>query len=260
MRLIIFLIVCFALQAAPVGNPASARILSRGFLIPSESWVNIRGGYEGDFVLDGNMEQAGKGSGSVDMYTRSTHSGIATLDLLERLDLYGVFGYAKVNANWRFNDLADRIRYVQTTAARNFLWSIGGRAILFTFDRLDIGLGARYGASHHKMSTFTIDGDPISLKGGHWIWRGWQVNLGLSYQICFFTPYVGALYMDELAIIKGLASSFADFGAHSDHFRNRYPVGMYLGCSIANGQFCMLNIESRLISEEAVSVTLDFRF
>ncbi|HSX13978.1 MAG TPA: hypothetical protein VLE96_06135 [Chlamydiales bacterium] len=260
MKTFLILLLCCSLHAAPVGNPSSPRILCRGFMIPTECWVNIRGGYEGDFVFDGNMEQAEKGSGLVDKYTRSTHSGTATLDILERLDLYGVFGYSKVNANWRFTDLADRIRYVQLTAARNFLWSIGGRAILYSYDQLDIGLGARYGASHHHLSTFTIDGDSVSLQGGKCEWRGWQANLGLSYHICILTPYIGALYMDELTVIKGLASSFADFGAHSDHLRNRCPVGMYLGCTLSNGQFFMVNVESRLISEEALSVTVDFRF
>lgn len=260
MRIIFFLLFCCVLNAASVGNPSSPRILDQGFFIPSCSWINIRGGYEGDFVLDGNMEQVEKGSGLVDKYTRSTHSGIATLNILERLDLYGVFGYAKVNANWRFTDLADRIRYVQSTAARNFLWSVGGRAILYTFENLSIGLGARYGASHHHLSTFTIDGDPVSIQGAHCEWHGWQANLGLSYQICFFTPYIGALYMDEVTVVKGLASSFADFGAHTDHLRNRHPVGLYLGCTVSNGNYFMLNLESRLISEEAVSVTLDFRF
>ncbi len=259
MRMILLLFCC-CLHAAPVGNPSSPHILTRGFLIPCKAWANIRGGYEGDFVLDGNMEQAEKGSGLVDKYTRSTHSGVATLNILERLDLYGVFGYSKVNANWRFTDLADRIRYVQMTAARNFLWSIGGQAILYNDRQFDIGFGARYGASHHHLSTFTIDGDPISIVGGKCEWHGWQFNLGFSYQICLFTPYIGALYISDLTVLKGLASSFADFGAHSDHLRVRHPVGMYLGCTLSNGQYFMLTVESRLISEEAVSVTADFRF
>jgi hypothetical protein len=260
MKIIILVLFCCFLNAAPVGNPSAPKILSRGFFIPEECWVNIRGGYEGDFVLDGNMEQAEKGSGLVDKYTRSTHSGTATMDILERLDLYGVFGYAKVNANWRFTDMADRIRFVQSTAARNFLWSIGGRAIIYSYEQFDLGLGARYGASHHHLSTFTIDGDPVSIQGGHCEWRGWQANLGLSYHICLFTPYIGALYMDELTVIKGLASAFADLGSHRDHLRNRHPVGIYLGCTISNGKYFMVDIESRLISEEAVSVTVDFRF
>jgi hypothetical protein len=260
MRYFFLFILWCHIQAAPIGNPASPHLLNQGFFIPCECWVNIRGGYEGDFVLDGNMEQEEKGSGLVDKYTRSTHSGVATLNILERLDLYGVFGYSKVNANWRFTDLADRIRYVQMTAARNFLWSVGGRALIYSYHLLDIGLGARYGASHHHLSTFTIDGDPISLQGGKCEWHGWQANLGLSYHICLFTPYIGAFYMDEVTIIRGLASSFADFGAHSDHLRNRHPVGVYLGCTLSNDEFFMLNIESRLISEEAVSVTVDFRF
>lgn len=260
MRIIFFLFCISALSAAPIGNPASPRILKKGFLIPQGCWANIRGGYEGDFVLDGNMEQSDKGSGLVDEYTRSSHSGIATLTLLERLDLYGVFGYSKVCSHWRFSDMADRIRNVQMQAERNFMWSLGGRAILVTWDRLDLGLGARYGASHHRLSSFTIDGDPISLQGAHCEWRGWQANIGLSYHICLFTPYIGAYYLNELTIVKGLASAFADFGAHSDHLRNRNPVGMYLGCTLSNRKYFMLDVEARVIAEEAVSVTAEFRF
>lgn len=260
MKYIFFVFFSCILHAAPIGNPSSPRILYEGMFIPEESWANIRGGYEGDFVFDGNMEQSYKGSGLVDEYTRATNSGTATLTLLERLDLYGVFGYSKVCAHWRFTDMADRIRNAQMEAARNFLWSVGGRAILVTCDNWDLGLGARYGASHHRLSSFTIDGDLVSMQGSHCEWRGWQINLGVSYHIHIFTPYIGVDYIDELTIVKDLASSVADLGAHSDHLRNRYPAGLYLGCTLSNGKYFMLDVEARLLAEEAVSVTAEFRF
>ena len=44
------------------------------------------------------------------------------------------------------------------------------------------------------------------------------------------------------------------------HFENRTPVGIVIGCSISNGKYFMLNIEGRLIDEDAVTISGDLRF
>ena len=82
------------LDAAPVGNTAAPQILEDGFFIPSDCWVDLRAGYEGDFVTDGRMKQRKQGSGRVDDYSQNTNSGTITLNILDRLDLYGVLGHS----------------------------------------------------------------------------------------------------------------------------------------------------------------------
>lgn len=245
---------------APVGNPSFPKIIHQGFFIPKKCWANVRGGYEGDFVVDGQMKQDEEGSGSVDKYTQTSNSGTATLNLLERLDLYGVFGTTMVCAQWRFSDMAERIRNVQMETHHDFLWAVGARAVLYSYGNWDLGLGARYSALHNHVLWLTVDGSNISVHGSRYRWREWQANLGVSYHIDLFTPYIGVDYLSARSILYRVNSSIADFGSKRDHFTNEIPVGMYLGCTLSMGKYFMLNVEARLIDEEAFSLNGDFRF
>lgn len=260
VRFILFLVLSIQVFAAPVGNPSTPRILEEGFFIPKKSWANLRAGYEGDFIFDGQMKQDEEGSGSVDKYTQTTNSGSVTLNLLERLDLYGVFGSSMVCAHWRFSDMADRVRNANMETTHDFLWAVGGRAILFTWGNWDLGMGGRYSALHNHVYWLTIDGVNVSVSGSRCRWRQWQANLGVSYHIDLFTPYIGVDYLNVKTVLDGLTSSVADLGAREDHFKNRIPAGIYLGCTLSTGKYFMLNVEARVIDEEAVSLSGDFRF
>ena len=48
--------------------------------------------------------------------------------------------------------------------------------------------------------------------------------------------------------------------AGSNSFENCHKVGVYVGCAISNGRYFMLNLEGRLVDEEAITVSGDFRF
>lgn len=258
--LAVFCLLSMQLLSAPIGNPSAPRILEEGFFIPKKCWANVRAGYEGDFVFDGQMEQDEEGSGSVDRYTQTTNAGSVALNLLERLDLYGVFGSSRVCAEWRFSDMADRVRNAEIETSHNFLWAVGGRAILFTWGNWDLGFGGRYSALHNHVQWLTIDGSNASVAGARCRWREWQANVGVSYHIDLFTPYIGVGYLNVRTALDGLTSSIADLGSRRDHFKNRIPAGIYLGCTLSTGKYFMLNVEARLVDEEAVSLSGEFRF
>jgi len=253
---------CLSLHlfASPQGSPASPRVLHKGFFIPSKCWVNIRGGYEGDFVFDAQMQQDQEGSGAVDQYSQTTNAGIATINLLERLDLYGVFGSSRVFAQWRFIDMAQRVRNAQMETLHHFSWGVGIRAILIQHCNWSLGLGGRYSASHNRVGWLTVDGTSAPTNSARFRWSEWEANLGVAYHIDLFTPYIAVNYLDKKAILNRLSFFVADQAAESDHFHNRRPVGMNLGCTISTGKFFFLNVEARVINEEAVSVSGEFRF
>ena len=56
--------------------------------------------------------------------------------------------------------------------------------------------------------------------------------------------------------VGGITSS----GSGVIHMSNRNPVGLVIGCTLTTGKFFMLNIEGRLIDEEAGTIVGDFRF
>lgn len=258
--LILFSLLSIQLLSAPVGSPAFPKILHEGFFIPKKCWVNIRGGYEGDFVVDGQMRQDEEGSGSVDKYTQTSNAGVATLNLLERLDIYGVFGTTTVSAQWRFSDMAERVRNAEMETHHDFIWAVGGRAVLFSHGNWDLGFGCRYSALHNHVLWLTIDGSNVSVNGARYRLREWQANLGVSYHIDLFTPYIGVDYLSVRSILNRIDSWVADLGSQKDHFVNKVPVGLYLGCTLSTGKYFMLNVEARLIDEEAFSLSGDFRF
>lgn len=249
-----------ALFSAPVGNTSFPQILQTGFFFSSESWIDVRAGYEGDFVYDGRMKQKDEGVGRVDRYKQDTNSGTVTFNILDRLDIYGVFGSSQTRADWRFLDLAGGTHNAETGTESGFLWGVGARAILLEWGNTDIGVGGRYEACRYKPTWLTIDGANASVSGAHLRWDAWQINGDISYKIDLFTPYVGIKYLAADTKIGTFSTSIASNGSGKNRFENRIPVGVYVGCTLSTGKYFMLNLEARFVDEEAITVSGDLRF
>jgi hypothetical protein len=249
-----------ALVAAPVGNTAAPQMLEEGFFIPSDCWVDVRAGYEGDFVADARLKQRKEGKGRVDDYSQSTNSGTVTINLLDRLDLYGVLGSSRTSAQWRFLDSLGAVHNTEMETFHNFFWGVGARAVLFEWGNCDLGLGGRYSSVDSQPSWLTVDGINAPVAGTHCRWREWQVNLDVSYHIDILTPYIGVKYSNAHTRIGDFTTTIATNGSGSNQFENRVPVGLYLGCGFSTGKYFMLNVEGRLVDEEAVTISGDLRF
>ena len=120
--------------AAPVGNTSAPELIQERFFISCDSWIDFRIGYEGDFVADGRMKQHNQGRGRVDTYEQRANSGTFTLNILDRLDIYGVFGSSRTEADWRFGDIsAGNVTRMELETKYNFLWA----CLLYTSDAAD---------------------------------------------------------------------------------------------------------------------------
>jgi hypothetical protein len=91
-------------------------------------------------------------------------------------------------------------------------------------------------------------------------WHEWQIDLDIAYHIDLLTPYIGAKYKNAMTEISNAQTAIAPDGSRTAHFSARTPVGLVLGCSLSTGKYFMLNLEARLIDEEAVTVSADIRF
>ena len=247
------------LRAAPVGNTAAPGLIQDGFLIPSDCWIDLRVGYEGDFVGDGRLQQTQEGSGRVDTFQQYTNSATVTLNVLDRLDLFGVFGSSRVAADWRFNH-NKAITRIEVETLYHYLWALGGRGILLEWGKLALGVGGRYSYCNYKPSWLTTNAVPVNVSRTHLRWRQWQADVDLSYRIDLFTPYFGVKYSGTEAKLGVIPVPISGNGSGSDHFRTRTPVGIFIGCSISTGKYFMLNIEGRLVDEDAVTISGDLRF
>ncbi len=203
-----------AAGAAPVGNPAFPKLLKKGLFIPEESHFGLRMGYEGDFVGDGQLKRTDGGSGRIDSDKQETNSGTATFTLVERLDVYGVFGSSRSCLNWRFSDRDGSTKRVQLETKYRFLWAVGARAILYEWGDAVLGAGGRYAQTESKPSWVAIDGIPVGKEeSSRYKWNEWQVDLSLSYQIDMLVPYIGAKY----------SQTKASFGSFPRTDRKRRP-------------------------------------
>lgn len=248
------------IHAAPIGNTGAPDIIQMGLFIPCTSWIDVRGGYEGDFVADGRMEQFNDSFGRVDCYEQDTNSGTVTLNFLNRLDVFGVFGSSKTKTNWRFENEDGAIHRLNLHTDWNFLWAAGARAILYQWGDTFLGIGGRYSFSNYDPTQLTSDGAQIPVAGTFFHWREWQVSFDLSYKIKYFIPYIGFKYLHARSYLGNFSVPIAANGSGNNAFENREPVGLFLGCGLSNGHYGMINVEWRLIDEEAVTVSADLRF
>lgn len=256
----LFLFAPFLLTSAPVGNTAAPQLISEGFFISRNSWIDLRGGYEGDFVGNARMTQVQEGSGRVDTFQQYTNAGTVTLNILDRLDLFGVFGSSRMQADWRFTDVSKNLKRVVIETPYQYLWGIGGRGILFEWGNVALGLGGRYSYCNYSPILTTINAVPLEANHSKCLWRQWQVDVDISYKIDLFTPYIGLKYSSSQANLKDFPFAISNSNTGSDRFENTNPVGLFLGCSLSTGKYFMLNIEGRLIDEDAVTVSGDIRF
>lgn len=252
---------CLSLQAAPVGNSSFPEILKKGFFIPEDSWGSIRLGYEGDFVSDGRMNQYSQGTGRVDTYRQWTNSGTITLSCLDRIEAYGVFGSSESKADWRFEDVSlGTITRIELETNPHFLWATGGRALLYKGVHGALGVGGRYTECHSLPAWVTSNGTTERVGGAKVFWRAWQINLDLSYKVDWFIPYIGFKYLNARTFLSDFSIPISQALTGNDSFKNRDPIGLYLGCTLSSGNYFMLNLEGRVIDEEAITVSADFRF
>jgi len=254
------LVLPVAIYSTPVGNTAAPQLIGDGFFISRDSWVDVRTGYEGDFVTNARMNQIDQGSGRVDGYKQNTNSGTVTLNVLDRIDLYGVLGSSNTNADWRYTAVDNSVHRIEVESDNDFLWAVGARGIFFEWGKACLGLGGRYSAARYTLESVTTNGMAVSAANAHLQWNEWQVNLDISYRVELLTPYIGIKYSSNKTALNNFPVPIANDGAFHTHFRNAIPVGIFLGCSLSNGKYFMLNLEARLVDEEAITVSGDIRF
>lgn len=249
-----------ALCAAPVGNPSAPQLIAEGFLIPCDSWVSVRLGYEGDFVSNASLNQYEEGSGRVDRFKQDTNAGTATLNIVDRFDIYTVLGSSRSCGDWRFIDAAGDVHQIEVETHYEFLWGVGARAILFEWGAVTLGTGGRYENCCSRPSWLTNNGANVDVNRTKVNWHSWQIDLDVSYRIELLTPYIGAKYSNVKVDLGNFDTSIAANGSGTNHFKNSNPVGVFIGCSLSTGEYFMLNVEGRLIDEEAVTISGDVRF
>ena len=243
-----------------VGNPSFPALTMDGFFTTNASWGSCRIGYEGDFTSDARLEQVSTANRKVDNFKQDVNSASFTINFLNRCDLFAIAGAAKIKTNWRIETIQTIFNQIELETTYDLSWAAGGKILLFEWANTSLGIGGRYYYTRPGISWVTIDGTPTSITDSKCRFRQWQIDCCLSHKIDIFIPYIGCKYLQSRARISGVNAPIADDSSYGISMKNKCNYGLVLGCSLTKGKIFTLNIEARLIDEEAVAISGDVRF
>jgi len=242
------------------GNPSLPMMPEEGLIISREEWLGIKVGYELDYVYDRKLHMQGQPlvhmSKKVEKYHSLSNFGQVILNFNDRAELFGLLG--AFSSDTVHHPLpGSKISYCSQS---HFAWGVGGRAILAYWGDLQVGVNASYATSSPPLSSLKVNGRSYSTRHAVCDYTQWQVGAGACYRVDWFIPYIGIDYSNFRQRIKQLNA--IQFLIPSKHvtFKGDYPFGIYLGLGLAPQRAFQLNLELRLINENAVSLDVGFKF
>ncbi len=253
---LVFCSICFSLVGSPITNPAVARTVEKGFIF-SGKWFSFRFGYEGDFVSNRRLKQ--KDADRIDNFSQDYNSGFLVLNLLNRLDVYGVLGQARYKADWIIKPYPPNFNRIELETSYRWRWDIGARAIFLEWGDVTFALGGRYSSTDPNLLWMSIDADTYK-PASSFSYEEWQVDAAISYKIDLIIPYISVKYSHADVQLQVPDLTISSFGTDEIGMENRDNYGIALGCGFSNGKYFHLNGEVRLFDEEAFTLSGEFRF
>lgn len=241
---ILFLVLIFHLPAYALynGNPASPKVPEEGFFIAKEAVLSLRAGYEGDLVFNRKMTP------HVHKFKIFENWGALTCNFEERVDLYAALGsyYAEIRK------IREQNRFEFQTKD-GLTWKVGGRIVLWEYGDTFLTLHVAYQQARSKFREIVLNGSLLARNTGRLFYHDVEGSLGIAHQIDIFLPYIG---------IEGAYAHAAlrELPVESMKMHSRSPVGLFLGCGFSPGTKVMVNVEVRLIDENAVTLGGEIRF
>lgn len=242
---LLFLLLFSSASALYNGNPALPAIPEEGFYIAKEAWMAARVGYEGDFVFDHRMNRR------VHEFQTLENFGTLTLTFIERFEIYGSGG-----SFWAKMRRQNQLGLLEARTHSDGVWKVGGRAILWKYGDTFLTLHVGYESASAKLREVTLNGAPLARKGSKLFYHEVEAGLGVAHRIDVFIPYVGV----DSSYAKVKLRHLAVEGEKRILCHNRQPVGFFLGCGLSPGTKFVLNVEVRLVDEQALTLSGDIRF
>jgi hypothetical protein len=255
--LVLGLLLCSQVYASPVNLPNGLKG-KEGLFITKElaqenNWYDAEQcGISASFVFD-NFSRKIKGAGEDRKVNANFYGGQVGLTLLNRFDLYALFGDLN-NAELKGNILG----YRKIEFKDEFMWGVGLSAMIYEWEKTGIGI---FGDANYRQAKDigaeplpTIDEFGIGAKAK---WDEWQVALGVSKKFKYFIPYVGVKYSD-IKTSGELTSPVGTFGLGSA--KSKGKVGPFIGVSILPIKGVSIDLGGRFIDETAFSAKASVRF
>ncbi len=258
--LFLLLLTPLSLQALYSGNPSMPMMPEEGIFISKEAWFGLKLGYEFDLVYDRKLHMEGQhlehGSKKVQTYESLANFGVMTLNFNERAEFFATLGALSSHLTHHpFSDTKISYRTHSDPA-----WGVGGRAILAYWGDIQLSLGASWVQSFPSLSSVEVNGKSFSTRHSQVDFSTWQVEIGASYRVKWFIPYLGIDYCDFRERIDHLDSLKEILPSKHATFKDVYPLGAYLGIGLTPDRAFAMNAEVRFINENAFTLSADFKF
>lgn len=240
------------------GNVSLPMMPQEGVFISKNACFGFKVGYELDWVYDCDLDLDSHhlSKKQTHDYESLTQFGVLTLNFNDRVELFGNMGSLSCHWNHRV-DATHKISYVGDPT---WAWGVGGRAILAYWGDLQLGINAAYVQSHPSLSSLKVNGRSYSHKSVKIDLNPWQVGAGVSYRLGSALPYIGIDYLNQTIEVESLKSLAFLLPHERTLFKNKQPLGLFLGVGLGLERGWNVNAEARFINEYGCSVSADFKF
>lgn len=268
-----------ALYAAPVLNPAEPALITDGvFLCDDDCW-GLKAGYRGNFVYDKSFHSAGYHDsggdlGNVYNFGYYSNSGVLTLNLWDRVDIYGFVGAASIDLDEyhrEYDTSPDEYLDVSYFSKTRTNWGVGAKVVLWEtcwgcVGTTYIGLDAVYERlnsapiQHARIISPDYDFSEWASNGTKLGFYETQVSLGIAHRICNLVPYIAVKWSNGGFIGRGVYDNGTtyDFSPPSAHASRHW--GYAFGVTLVDANRMTVTAEARFVDETALSVAAEFKF
>lgn len=255
----ILAVLSFPANAEPVTLPSGAIGIKGTVYEERPSWAraSVGLGIEGN-VIDESELRDQNGDMEGDIGTVKIIYSVA-----DRVDLYADFGVAsgmEYSAEQTVNNVTSDVTFAMSDETAL------GMGIAVVLYREDNGLSLNADLKYRKIQD--MDYDSVTVDGAtssrdeleattEANYEQWHAALGLSYQLGMLTPYAGIKFVggdySAAAMVDSTAYELRSTG-------NDSRVGAYAGLTLLPAERLAIDIQGRVVDEEAFSASLTFMF
>lgn len=221
-------------------------------------WLNAKLDYEKEYMGDMALDFTSGGTHQRDQFSKFYGNYLTlTANIVRRIDLYAKGGLVNPRFEFAVTDALGVTQHLMTNPHSLPAWALGAKVLVFKKCNTSFALEASYFQTDHRDVLVYSAVAPVIPEENELRWYNWQVSGGLSYQAGILIPYIGAKYSRTIVSLNPSTPALV-----VDPFKmdNRRKWGLFLGCTVLACRYFDLNIEGRLIDENAFSGTMGFRF
>ena len=263
---IISLFIPAASFAATVGNPSTTDVPEGVgvFSMKRDSQVTIKVSEDIEHIFNRDLIAGPSLSSSLEIdkaqwYMTKIYYGI----LNDRVQPYLQLGVAHMEASW--NENAVPIEFESDTA---FAWGLGLKALVWEIrePKIKIVADGVYRMADLNAEEATINGavTPLDTSRSRFFLREWQLSVlaagelditgGMREEVLGISklvPYIGVKYSDVSGRFRVVVPSGACY--NPGEFEADENLGFFVGCDILGTDSVLLNVEARLVDENAIT-------